>query len=88
MNLCLPPAIMFATGNRFVGSMHAKTCVILALRDDKKVVLAHIDAMCINSVEDMTKRRFYILSNFVSIYIAHICVKLRLFIKCEKTSDR
>lgn len=47
---------MFATGNRFVGSMHAKTCVILALRHDKKVVLAHIDAMCINSVEDMTKR--------------------------------
>jgi len=47
---------IIATGNRFVGSKHAKTCVILALRHDKKVVLAHIDAMCLNSVQDMAER--------------------------------
>lgn len=47
---------IFATGDRFVGSKHAKTCVILALRHENKVVLAHIDAMCANSVHDMAKR--------------------------------
>jgi len=47
---------IFATGNRFVASEYAKTCVILALRHDNKVVLAHIDAMCTNAVNDMAKR--------------------------------
>ena len=44
---------VLAKGERFVGSTGAKTCVILALRHNKSVVLAHIDAMCVNAVSDM-----------------------------------
>ena len=62
---------ILATTGQYVGSQHAKTCVILALRRDNKVVLAHIDAGSINAVRDMTAK----LPDYNEVHVA--CPKVR-----------
>ena len=62
---------ILATTEQYVGSQHAKTCVILALRRDNKVVLAHIDAGSKNAVRDMTEK----LPDYNEVHVA--CPEVR-----------
>tara|TARA_B110000879_G_C11128091_1_gene494769 strand:+ start:27 stop:551 length:525 start_codon:yes stop_codon:yes gene_type:complete len=57
---------ILSSGHQWVGSEHAKTCVIMAFVHEKTVVLAHIDAMCTNAVQDMSDK----LPNFTKVYVA------------------